>query len=111
MDVFGLARKPKKSRLPEGKKTGNYGPSNGVLTKSNPQTGELIQIRTYDAEGNPVKDIDFGHDHGSGDPHAHDWGYPSEFAPHKTRGEGRALNDDDLELIENTRKARKTYEQ
>ena len=90
-DTLGLARKPLKSRLPEGSKTGEFGPANGKLTQTNTQTGKLIQIRTYDAKGNPIKDIDWGHDHGSGDPHAHDWKYPSAQAPNKTRSDGRAL--------------------
>ena len=82
-DTLGLAQKPLKSRLPEGSKTGKFGPANGKLTQTNTQTGKLIQIRTYDAKGNPIKDIDFGHDHGSGDPHAHDWKYPSSQAKNK----------------------------
>ena len=90
-DTLGLARKPLKSRLPEGSKTGKFGPANGKLTQTNTQTGKLIQIRTYDANGNPIKDIDWGHDHGSGDPHAHDWKYPSAQAKNKTRSDGRAL--------------------
>ena len=48
------------SRLPEGSRTGVYGPSNGTLVKTNLETGDIIQIRTYDSNGNPVKDIDFG---------------------------------------------------
>ena len=31
------------------------------------------QIRDYGPDGEPEKDFDFGHDHGFGDPHAHDW--------------------------------------
>jgi RHS repeat-associated protein len=31
------------------------------------------QIRDYGPDGMPTKDFDFGHDHGFGDPHAHDW--------------------------------------
>lgn len=31
------------------------------------------QIRDYGPDGRAVKDFDFGHDHGAGDPHAHDW--------------------------------------
>ena len=100
IDPFGLARKPVSSRLPEGSRTGEFGPKNGVLVKRNPQTGDLIQIRTYDGNGNPVRDIDFGHDHGFGDPHAHDWDYPSDQAPNKKRGSGRALNSDDIDLID-----------
>jgi RHS repeat-associated protein len=43
--------------------------STGVLDRGN-GTG---QIRDYGPDGLPVKDFDFGHDHGFGDPHAHDW--------------------------------------
>lgn len=31
------------------------------------------QIREYGPDGMASKDFDFGHDHGAGDPHAHDW--------------------------------------
>ena len=31
------------------------------------------QIRDYGDNGGAAKDFDFGHDHGVGDPHAHDW--------------------------------------
>jgi RHS repeat-associated protein len=31
------------------------------------------QIRDYGPDGSAQKDFDFGHDHGAGDPHAHDW--------------------------------------
>ncbi len=31
------------------------------------------QIRDYDSDGRALKDFDFGHNHGAGDPHAHDW--------------------------------------
>lgn len=31
------------------------------------------QIRDYGPDGTAKKDFDFGHDHGAGDPHAHDW--------------------------------------
>ena len=83
VDPLGLARKRISSRLPEGSRTGQFGPKNGKLTKLDPKTGKPIQIRSYDAKGNPVKDIDFGHNHGFGDPHAHDWKYPSDKAPNK----------------------------
>lgn len=79
-----------KNRLPEGK-NGDLGPSDGILEKRNPETNELQQVRKYDSEGKPVKDIDYGHDHGAGDPHVHDWEYPSEFSPNKIRSNGRPL--------------------
>ena len=91
IDPLGLARKSISSRLPEGSRTGQFGPKNGKLTKLDPQTRKPIQIRSCDARGNPIKDIDFGHNHGFGDPHAHDWRYPSDKAPNKVRGEGRVL--------------------
>lgn len=81
-------------------RTGIHGAENGVLVNRNPQTGELIQIRTHDSNGNPVNDIDFGHDHEFGDPNALDWNYPSDKALNKTRSDGRVLDDDDKVLIE-----------
>ncbi|MGG4610348.1 S-type pyocin domain-containing protein [Providencia sp. Me31A] len=79
-----------KNRLPEGK-NGDLGPSDDILEKRNPETNELIQVRKYDSEGKPVKDIDYGHDHGAGDPHVHEWKYPSNSAPNKVRLAGRPL--------------------
>ena len=108
IDPFGLARKPMSSRLPEGSRTGVYGPSNGTLVKTNPETGDIIQIRTYDSNGNPVKDIDFGHDHGFGDPDAHDWDYPSDKAPNKVRSDGRVIDSDDLSLIDDAKNGKFT---
>ena len=108
IDPFGLAWKPMSSRLPEGSRTGVYGPSNGTLVKTNPETGDIIQIRTYDSNGNPVKDIDFGHDHGFGDPHAHDWDYPSDKAPNKLRSDGRVIDSDDLSLIDDAKNGKFT---
>ncbi len=90
-----------KNRLPEGSRTGIHGPQNGTLVQKNPQTGEVIQIRTYDGNGNPNVDIDFGHDHGFGDPHAHDWHYPSDMAPNKIRSDGRVLNSNEISLSNN----------
>jgi RHS repeat-associated protein len=43
--------------------------STGVLDRGNGSG----QIRDYGPDGLPEKDFDFGHDHGFGDPHAHDW--------------------------------------
>ncbi|ATB30277.1 RHS repeat-associated core domain-containing protein [Melittangium boletus] len=79
-----------KNRLPEGR-NGDVGPADGVLEKRNPQTGELQQQRRYDSQGKPVKDIDYGHDHGAGDPHVHDWTYESPQAPNPSRQPGRPL--------------------
>ncbi|EMA3642217.1 hypothetical protein U2T78_002963 [Providencia stuartii] len=37
----------------------------------NPETNKLQQVSKDDSEGKPVKDIDYGHDHGAEDPHVH----------------------------------------
>jgi RHS repeat-associated protein len=47
------------------------GPPNGALTEEDGQGNG--KIREYDSNGNAKKDFDFGHHHGVGDPHAHDW--------------------------------------
>jgi RHS repeat-associated protein len=44
-------------------------------------------IRIFGDDGRAVKDIDFGHNHGAGDPHAHDWDWTSDTP----RGPGRPL--------------------
>jgi hypothetical protein len=31
------------------------------------------QIREYGPDGLPLRDFNFGHDHGFGDPHVHEW--------------------------------------
>jgi len=96
VDPFGLSRKPV-NRLPEGRGT-DLGPLNRTLIRTNPQTKDILQIRTYDAQGKPIRDIDFGHNHGAGDPHAHDWRYPSEQAPNKVRSDGRPLTQDEARM-------------
>jgi RHS repeat-associated protein len=54
--------------------------STGVLDRGNGSG----QIRDYGPDGLPLRDFDFGHDHGFGDPHVHDW-------PDGERGPGRPL--------------------
>ncbi len=84
-----------KNRLPDGKGN-NIGPKNGKLEKRNPQTNELQQTRIYDSNGKPIKNIDYGHDHnGAGDPHVHDWYYPSPQSPNPVRGSARPLQPGD----------------
>jgi hypothetical protein len=46
------------------------------------------QIRVYGPDGKAVVDYDVGHDHGQGDPHAHDWDWTG---PKAVRGGGRLL--------------------
>jgi RHS repeat-associated protein len=48
-------------------------------------------IRDYGPDGRATKDIDFGHDHGAGDPHAHDWDW-NKIPP---RQPGRAIGPND----------------
>lgn len=95
-ELIIYARKSLKSRLPEGK-NGCIGPKNGSIIVVDNVSGELKpkQIRTYDSDGKPIKDIDFNHDHkGLGSPHAHDWFYDGNQAPNKSRdNDGRILND------------------
>lgn len=49
------------------------GPPNGTLELEDEVKGGKRQKRYYDENGNPVKDIDYNHDHGQGVPHVHDW--------------------------------------
>jgi RHS repeat-associated protein len=71
------------------------GPPNGsdVIDNGNGKG----QIRDYAPDGYPLKDIDFGHDHGAGDPHVHDWTRPPDGSPptHDDRQRGRPLEDGD----------------
>lgn len=39
------------------------------------------QIRDYGNDGRAKTDYDFGHDHGAGDPHAHDWDWTKKPPP------------------------------
>jgi len=44
------------------------------------------QIRDYGPDGRAIRDIDYGHSHGAGDPHVHDWNWGK---PGQERGRGR----------------------
>ena len=48
------------------------GPPGGVRARF--QGGNLTQVMAYDGNGDLAADIDWGHDHGAGDPHLHVWG-------------------------------------
>ncbi|MEW5883235.1 MAG: hypothetical protein AB1725_03300, partial [Armatimonadota bacterium] len=65
------------------------GPPNGMLV-SEPKPGQGT-IREYDEFGRAKKDFDVGHDHGSGDPHYHDfiWKSPKKGRGNPKRGPGR----------------------
>ena len=51
--------------------------------------------RTFGPDGRAVKDVDTGHDHGAGDPHAHDWDW-SKASP---RGPGRPLTPEEKQAL------------
>ncbi|HWY17350.1 MAG TPA: RHS repeat-associated core domain-containing protein [Solirubrobacteraceae bacterium] len=55
-------------------------PSRSLPYRGEPNSTQVLdrgngsgQIRDYGPDGLPEKDFDFGHDHGFGDPHVHDW--------------------------------------
>ena len=55
-------------------------PSRSLPYEGEPNSTQVLdrgngsgQIRDYGPDGLPERDFDFGHDHGFGDPHAHDW--------------------------------------
>jgi len=54
---------------------------------STPSDGK--QVRRYGPDGYPQTDVDTGHDHGAGDPHAHDWRRPLGGARRLTSTRGR----------------------
>jgi hypothetical protein len=47
--------------------------------------------RTYGPDGKAITDIDTGHDHGAGDPHAHDW----DWGTKPPRQPGRPLTPEE----------------
>jgi RHS repeat-associated protein len=51
-----------------------------------PKPGGGKQIRIYGPDGKAVKDIDYGHNHGAGDPHVHVWDWGKKIP----RQEGRS---------------------
>jgi len=55
------------------------------------------QTRKYGPDGYPETDVDTGHDHGAGDPHAHDWTRPPGGGPPtaEDRQPGRPLQPGD----------------
>jgi RHS repeat-associated protein len=69
----------------------------GSTSQTTQPDGSPKQVRRYGPDGHPKTDVDHGHDHGQGDPHAHDWGRPSDgSAPtHTDRGPGRPVTPND----------------
>ena len=54
--------------------------------------------RIPDSDGKAVKDIDRGHDHGAGDPHAHDW----DWTKKPPRQPGRPLTPEEQQNLKRT---------
>lgn len=61
------------------------------------------KIRLFGPDGRATTDYDFGHDHGSGDPHAHDWdwGNPDPRGPHRPLYPGECIPEDAKEDLLN----------
>jgi RHS repeat-associated protein len=68
------------------------GPPNGTLVRDDGKGN--AQIRDYGPDGRAKKDFDFGHDHGQGDPHVHDYDW-SKYPAEDPRGPGRPLGPGD----------------
>ena len=66
-------------------------PGKSVVIEDYPDGG---RIRTYGPDGRAVRDVDYGHDHGGGDPHVHDWDWGKPRGDE--RGEGRPPEPGDL---------------
>jgi hypothetical protein len=60
----------------------------GSIEELKDSGGKIIQKRYYGGDGRAQKNIDYGHDHGVGDPHAHDW----DWTRSPPRQPGRTLN-------------------
>ena len=60
------------------------------------------KVRVYGSDSYPQTDYDFGHDHGAGDPHVHDWTRPDDgSAPtNQNRLPGRLIEPGEGPLIE-----------
>ena len=61
------------------------GPPNGSLSEEDGKGNG--KIRCYDGNGDAATDYDFGHNHGAGDPHGHDW----DWSKNPPRQPGRPL--------------------
>jgi hypothetical protein len=64
----------------------------GAVVELRDSNGQLIQKRFYGADGRALKNIDYGHDHGAGIPHVHDW----DWTLSPPRGIGRPPKAGDL---------------
>lgn len=75
---FG-SKKERGSSSPTGK-------PNSKETFPKPDGGKTV--REYGKDGKAIRDVDYGHNHGAGDPHIHDWDWSG---PRPIRGIGRPL--------------------
>jgi RHS repeat-associated protein len=76
VDPFGLGRQ----RSPR------QGPPNTDVYIPDPNAPDGGTVRVYGPNGEAVRDFDFGHDHGAGDPHGHDWGGGQQREPDARTG-------------------------
>lgn len=76
---------------PLGQTTPSRGQPNTSQTFSSQDGG--YTRRFYGGDGRAVKDVDYGHDHGAGDPHIHDWDWSTEPP---TRKPGRSPRPGEL---------------
>ena len=72
-----------------GDRTPRTGPPDTTVVFPDPNDPNNGTVRVYGPGGEATTDYDFGHDHGAGDPHAHDWGVDSNGKP--IRGKGPPL--------------------
>jgi hypothetical protein len=76
------------NQLAKGSRTPSHGEPDSTQTFPSPEGGTTE--REYGHDGEAVKDIDRGHDHGAGDPHIHDWDWTKSDG--EKRGPGRPPN-------------------
>lgn len=67
------------------------GPPNGTIVIPDRSSGGKKQERHYGPNGVVIKDIDWGHDHGAGSPHVHDW--ELVLMENQVRGGGRPAKE------------------
>lgn len=109
MKGCGAIRHPTGGRQPTG--SGGKTPGTSGRVNSPPQgqkPGTKVTIpgkkpgesteRTYGPDGRAAKDIDRGHDHGAGDPHAHDW----DWSKNPPRQPGRPLTPQEKQALAKT---------
>jgi hypothetical protein len=83
--------KPKPKPAQAGGRTPAQGQEPGSTTEF-PAEGGGKTVRRYGPDGRAVTDVDYGHDHGAGDPHVHDWDWDKK----RPRQDGRAPNSGEI---------------